>query len=397
MKRKAGARSAKDLKRTAKAAGRALPWVLAAGLAGTRAVDAVKARVRKADAAPAAPRPNEREDRGRRTDAPAEIPRRGWTDIAWRLLRTVQKDDILAVARGVAFAGVLAMFPALAAFVSIYGLFADPGAAREHLSALTGFVPADALTLMGDQMLRLASANKAGLSVTAVFGLLLSIWSANAGVKALVKGLNLAFEEEEKRGLVKLHLLTLGLTLGGVAFFTLATAAVIGVPVALRLIGAAGILPLLAVLRWPAILTVMILGLAILYRFAPSRENARWRWVTPGAVIAALLWMAVSGGFSWYLTDVADYEATYGPLGAVFGFMVWTWLSAVVVLFGAELNAEIEHQTAKDSTTGDPEPIGKRGATMADEVGAPAPVRVLARKVQRVVGKKAKPLAKAAE
>ena len=379
----ARARTTRTRKAT-KAAGQALPWLVLAGVAGTLAIDELKARRRAAEEHPA----GEPRDRGRRAEQPAAIPRLGWKDIAWRTVREVQADDIVAVARGVAFAGVLAVFPALAAFVSIYGLFADVGAAREHLAALTGFVPAAALTMIGDQMVRIADANDAGLSATAASGLLLSVWSANSGMKALVKALNVAFEEDEKRNLVKLHLITLAFTVGGVAFFGLAAAAVIGVPAAIKFIGAAGILPLLEVLRWPALLAVMVVGLAILYRFGPSREDARWRWITPGAVAAALLWMAASGAFSWYLTNVADYEATYGSLGAVFGFMIWTWLSVLVVLFGAELNAEIEHQTAKDSTTGAPEPLGERGATMADEVGEPAPASVLPEGVRKWLPKR---------
>ena len=370
----------------ARVAGKALPWLVLAGVAGTLAAD--EARQRRAAAAPGPVPPVADRGRGRHADTPWTIPPAGWKDIAWRTAKETIDDDVVAVARGVAFSGMLALFPALAAFVSIYGLFADVAAAREHLAALTGFVPASALTMIGDQMVRIAAANDAGLSATAVLGILVSVWSANAGIKALFRGLNIAFEEKEKRSFLKLHLATLAFTVGGVVFFALAAAAIIGVPVAFEFFGAQGVLPLFAALRWPALLAVTVVGLGLLYRFGPSREDARWDWISPGALAAAVLWMAASGLFSWYLTSVADYEATYGSLGAVFGLMVWMWLSAVVILFGAEINAEVEHQTARDSTTGPPEPLGQRGAAMADEIGRPAPTRIVPAKVRDLLKRK---------
>lgn len=368
------------------AAGHVLPWLVLAGVAAALAIDSLGSVRRGAGPSdhPASPR------RGRRASLPWDIPAAGWKDILWRFAREVVEDDVLTVARGVAFSGILALFPALAAFVSIYGLFADVGTAREHLAALTGLVPAAALTMIGDQMVRIASANDAGLSVTALLGVLVALWSANAGVKSLFRGLNIAFEEREKRGFLKLQLAALAFTVGGVLFVALAASAIIAVPVALKVIGAQGLIPLLAALRWPVLLAVMVAGLALLYRFGPSREDARWAWVSPGAVAAALLWMAASILFSWYLTGVADYEAAYGPLGAIFGLMIWLWLSAIVILLGAELNAEVEHQTARDSTTGEPEPLGRRGATMADQVGRPAPTRIVPADLRNLLGRKAR-------
>lgn len=349
----------------ARAAGRLAPWLVLAGVLGALALD----RARADGEDPVQPAGSASLRRGRRAARPWEIPAAGWKDILWRFAREVVEDDVLTVARGVAFSGILALFPALAAFVSVYGLFADVGSAREHLAALTGLVPAAALTMIGDQMVRIVAANDAGLSATAVLGVLVALWSANAGVKSLFRGLNIAFEETEKRGFIKLQLAALAFTVGGVLFIAVAAAAIIVVPVALKVVGAQGLVPLLAAMRWPALLAVMVAGLALLYRFGPSREDARWSWVTPGALAAALLWMSASILFSWYLTSVADYQAAYGPLGAIFGLMIWLWLSAIVILLGAELNAEIEHQTAVDTTTGAPKPIGERGAVVADSVG----------------------------
>ncbi len=301
---------------------------------------------------------------------PSAIPLAGWKDILVRSYREIADDDVASIGRSIAFSGILALFPALAAFVSIYGLFADVADAQRHLAALAGIIPADAMTLLGEQMVRLAAANQASLSLTFALGFLLSIWSANSGMKALFKGLNIAYEEVETRTFVRLNLTTLTFTLGTIALFILAVAAVIGVPVALSImrIDATGLS--LSWLRWPALLFGVAGAISLLYRFGPSREPAKWRWVTPGSLGAALLWIAGSSAFSWYLSNVADYATSYGSLGAIFGFMMWLWLSAVIVLFGAELNSEIERQLVVDSTTGAARPLGLRGARVADTVAS---------------------------
>jgi membrane protein len=333
----------------------------------------VAVRGRPSTHAPSAAQAADEPGRGRQADRPSRIPPRGWADILWRSFQEIRDDDIASAARSIAFAGMLALFPALAAFVSLYGLFADPAEARQHLAILAGVVPAGAMTFLGEQMVRLAAAKQAGLSLTFVGGLVLSIWSANSGMKALFDGLNIAYEEREKRGFLRLNLVTLAFTLGAVLFLVAASAAVIVVPVVLEALRIDRDLLPLAWLRWPALLVTMILALAVLYRFGPSRERAKWRWVSYGGATASLLWLAGSAAFSWYLGHVAHYNATYGSLGAVFGFMMWLWLSALAVLCGAELNSEMEHQTAKDSTTGVPLPMGARGATMADTLGRRAP------------------------
>jgi membrane protein len=322
------------------------------------------------DAAPTAFEPDA-QARGRHADRPAEIPPKGWKDILWRTWREIRQDDVATVARGVAFSGVLALFPALAAFISLYGLFADAAKARDHLAVLAGFMPAEAMTLIGEQMVRLAAANQAGLSLTFAGGLVVSVWSANGGMKALFNGLNVAYEEREKRGFIRVNLVSLAFTVGVLLFFALAAGAVIVAPLVLQALRLDPSLLPLAWLRWPVLLVVLMGGLAVLYRFGPSRELAKWRWITVGSVAASLLWLAGSAVYSWYLAAFAHYDATYGSLGTLFGFMMWLWLSVVAVLCGAELNAEIEHQTAKDSTTGAPEPMGERGATMADTLGEP--------------------------
>ena len=319
------------------------------------------------------PREKSEGDRGRRSTAPRKIPAKGWKDILVRSYREIGDDDVFSVARSIAFTGMLALFPALAAFVSIYGLFADVNQAREHLAALAGIVPAEVMTLIGEQMVRIAEANNASLSLTFLLSLVLSFWSANSGMKALFKGLNVAYEEQETRSFLRLNLVTLGFTTGLIALFVVAAAFVIGLPILFQTLQIDPARVPLAWLRWPVLLLVVMGAISLLYRFGPSREQARWRWVTPGSFAAGALWIAGSSLFSLYLSRFADYSATYGSLGAVFGFMMWLWLSAVIVLFGAELNAEIEHQTAVDSTIGPPLPLGARGAQMADTVGAAQP------------------------
>ena len=306
--------------------------------------------------------------RGRAARRPGEIPPRGWKDIVWRTWREFNQDRIPAVAGGVSFFGLLALFPALGAFVSLYGLFADVGAAREQLNILAGVLPRDVLAFVADQMVRLAGAEGPKLGVAFGISLLVSIWSANAGMKALFDGLNIAYEETEKRGFIKLNLISLGFTFGALLFAALSFSAVIAAPVVLALLHLDGELTL-AVLRWPLLLTAMVGGLALLYRFGPSREHARWRWLTWGSVASAVLWLVVSMLFSWYVGAYAHYDRIYGSLGAVVGFMTWSWLTTIVVLFGAELNSEMEHQTAVDTTTGKPVVMGLRGAKMADTLG----------------------------
>ncbi|MEO6379251.1 MAG: YihY/virulence factor BrkB family protein [Caulobacteraceae bacterium] len=309
--------------------------------------------------------------RGRSARRPGEIPARGWRDIVWRTWREFNQDRIPAVAGGVSFFGLLALFPALGAFVSLYGLFADVGAMRDQLNILAGVLPRDVLAFVADQMVRLAGAEGPKLGVAFAISLLVSLWSANAGMKALFDGLNIAYEETEKRGFIKLNLISFGFTFGALLFAVISFSAVIAAPVVLSLLRLNGALTV-AVLRWPALLIATVAGLAVLYRFGPSREQARWRWLSWGSAASATLWLAVSILFSWYVGAYAHYDRIYGSLGAVVGFMTWSWLSTIVVLFGAELNAEIEHQTSIDTTTGRPVVMGLRGAKMADTLGESA-------------------------
>ena len=308
--------------------------------------------------------------RGREAEKPTQIPWRGWKDVLLRTYEEIGKDRLLAVAAGVVFFALLAIFPGITALVSSYGLFFDYGTINQHLSLAAGILPESAFGLVQEQVGRIVSKGSGKLSLGFLFGLGLALWSANAGMKAIFDALNVIYDEEEKRGFIRLNLISLGFTLGAIGVMLLAVGAVVVFPLVLAFFGIQKINPLLlSILRWPVLFGLIIVGLALLYRFGPSRRDPKWRWVSVGSVFAAVTWVGASLGFSFYLSKFADYDATYGSLGAVIGLMMWMWLSAIVILTGAELNAEIEHQTARDSTRGAAKPMGARGAAMADTVG----------------------------
>ncbi|EIM30788.1 YihY/virulence factor BrkB family protein [Microvirga lotononidis] len=309
--------------------------------------------------------------RGREADTPTQIPTLGWKDILWRTWEEFGQDRIMSVAAGVTYYALLAIFPALAALVSIYGLFADPATIQDHLNALSGVLPGGATEVIGDQVKRIASKGGGTLGFSFVIGLAIALWSANAGMKAIFDALNIAYDEEEKRSFIRLNLQSLAFTLAAIGFILLALGSIVVLPIVLDFVGlGSGMEWLLSLARWPILLAAVVAGLAVLYRYGPSRDKAEWKWVTPGGLVAAVLWLVGSMLFSWYVANFGSYNETYGSLGAVIGFMTWIWISSIVVLLGAELNAEMEHQTAKDSTEGPPQPMGSRGATMADTVGA---------------------------
>jgi membrane protein len=308
--------------------------------------------------------------RGRQAISPWQIPWAGWKDILWRTYEEIQQDRLLAVAAGVVFFGLLALFPAITALVSSYGLFADAKSINEHLSLISGVVPAGGFEIIQEQVNRLTSKDPGELGFGFFFGLALALWSANAGMKAILDALNVIYDEDEKRGFFKLNLVSLALTFGAVVVALLTIGAVVVVPIVLNFIGLGGVAEtLIALARWPILLGLMLLALAVLYRYGPSRREPQWKWVTPGSLFATVAWIIGSGLLSLYLSKFADYDATYGSLGAAIGLMMWMWMSSIVILAGAELNAEIEHQTAKDTTTAEGLPLGARDAAMADTVG----------------------------
>ncbi len=254
-----------------------------------------------------------------------------------RALRESLRDDISTAAAGVTFYALLAFFPVVGAFVSLYGLFADIAAAREHLAYLSGVLPEGVLRFVGDEMIRAASMHPSKLSLAFGLGLVLSIVSANAGVQALIGGLNLAYEQKETRGFLAYYLLSLSITVGALAIFIGAFVILVVIPKVSWLFGS-------NLLRWPLLWTGTAAALSGIYRYGPNRGTRPKRYVLPGSLTASTLWLFVSLAFTWYVANFAQYDLTYGSLGAMVGFMMWIWLGQVVVLFGAELNAEVERQ-----------------------------------------------------
>jgi membrane protein len=309
--------------------------------------------------------------RGRHAVVPWQIPWAGWKDIFWRVYASVNDNRLLAVAAGVVFYSLLAIFPAIAAFVSLYGLIADASTIDSHLSLAAGILPAGAVDIIHEQISRLTAKSDARLSLGFITGLAVALWSANAGMKAIIDALNVVYDEKEKRSFVKLNLLSLLFTIIAILALMIALAAVVIAPMVFSAVGLSSLWSLaIAALRWPLLLVLAATALAAIYRYGPSRAEAQWQWLSVGSGAAAIGWLITSALFSWYLAHFGAYNATYGSLGAAVGMMMWMWISAIVILLGGELNAEIEHQTAKDSTVGSEKPLGERGAVMADTIGA---------------------------
>jgi membrane protein len=274
-----------------------------------------------------------------------------WKDILSRTYQRFNDDRVLATAAGVVFFGLLAVFPAVTALVSFYGLFADPSTIGANLQTLSLLLPEGSFQIVQDQIARVLAKGNASLGSAFLFGVGFALWSANAGVKAIIDALNVVHEEREKRSFLKLNLLSLAFTAGGIAALLLMVSAVVAFPLALDHLGLAPESKVvISLARWPLMFAMLLVALGVLYRFGPSRVAPRWEWLGAGTLAAALLWIAGSAALSWYLSNFGDYNATYGSLGAAIGLMTWMWMSATIVLFGAELNSELEQRrTAPDT------------------------------------------------
>ncbi len=312
--------------------------------------------------------------RRRLSSNPFQIPWAGWKDILWRTYVRTDEDRLLATAAGVVFFGLLAVFPAITALVSCYGLFANPSTIGANLQTLALMLPEGSFQIVQDQIARVLDKGHAALGATFLFGLGFAVWSANAGVKAVIDALNVVYEEREKRSFVRLNLLSLSFTSGGIAALLLMVSAVVAFPLALDRLG---LQPetqfIVGLARWPLLFVILLGTLGILYRFGPSRREAGWEWLSVGTLAAALLWIVGSALLSWYLSNFGHYTATYGSLGAAIGLMMWMWMSAIIMLCGAELNSEIERQTLLDSTVGRPRLLAVRGTAMSNTPGSAVP------------------------
>jgi membrane protein len=304
---------------------------------------------------------------GRQADLPQQIPPRGWLDIAKRTGKEVKADQVPLLSAGVAYYTLLSLFPAAIAAVSIYGLVANPNTVRDQIDKLTEMLSPSTADLVGEQIKQVTSGAGGALGLATVIGILTALWSASSGMKALITGVNLAYDETETRKFVKLRGLALLLTLGAMVLLGVALALIVGFPAVADdwptpLAWTAGIL------RWVLLAVLLVAALAVLYRYAPNRDEPKWTWASWGSGIATLLWILASVGFSIYANSFGNYNKTYGALAGVIILMFWLFLTAFVVLVGAELNTEMELQTVKDTTKGPQEPMGERGGHAADHV-----------------------------
>ena len=288
--------------------------------------------------------------RGRHAATPSDMPARGW-DILLRVWENIGEDRVILVAAGVTFYCLLAIFPAIAALVAIYGFFSDPSSISSVVDKISGVMPGGALDVIHTQMNQVASQGPSKLGVAFVIGFLVSLWSANAGIKSIFDALNLVYDEPEKRGLIRLNLVSLAFTVAAILFILVAIAFIAALPAVAssQLQGTAGLIA--QIIRWPILFVVAAEGITLVYRYGPSRAEPQWRWITWGSAFAAVAWIAVSIAFSWYAANFGSYNKTYGSLAAIVVFMTWLWLSIVVILIGAEIDAEMEQQTAHDTTT----------------------------------------------
>jgi membrane protein len=318
------------------------------------------------------PRAVDNGQQGRQAEAPQQIPPKGWMAIAKRTAKEVKADQVPLLGAGVAFYALLSLFPAIIAGVSIYGLVADPQTVRDQIDKLTQMLSPETAKILSQQIGQITSSAGGALGVATVVGILTALWSASSGMKALITGVNLAYDETETRKFVKLRGLALLLTLGAMLLLTVAGATIAGfppiadnLPVALQWV--------VSILRFVVLAVLLILGLAVLYRYAPNRDEPKWTWVSWGSVVATVLWVLASIGFSIYVNSFGNYNKTYGALAGIIILMFWLYLTAVIVLVGAELNTEMELQTARDTTKGPEQPMGERGGHAADHVAeAPA-------------------------
>jgi membrane protein len=332
--------------------------------------------VRTSDSHPAPEVEAERREpgRGRGAHTPSDIPRAGWRDILLRVMHKLGEDNVSLVASGVALNTLLAVFPAMAVLASVYGMFASPAQVAKEIAPFYSLLPHDAASIIQAQLQALARPRSQTLDIGAIVSFIVSIYYSSQGVSALMSATNIAYTERERRGFIRLILVAAGFAMGAVIGFVLMLLLTIAVPLALERLPMPAFVSMAAlVLRWVLLWLFAVLGLAIVYRYAPSRKNAKWRWVSWGSVIAATLWLASSFLFSLYVRDFGTYGTTYGALGGVIVLIMWFYLQGFAIVLGAEFNAETEHQTAVDTTRGPPSPMGKRGAYVADTLGPSQP------------------------
>lgn len=308
---------------------------------------------------------------GRHSDSPTEIPARGWKDVVSRVKTEAQQDNVPLLSAGVAFYSLLALVPGLAAMISIYGLVADPAKVQQQVVDALSAAPKEVRDLVSSQLSSIASSSGGSTLIAVIVGIVLALWTASAGIGHLMQAINVAYDEAETRGFVRRRAIALAFTLSAIILLLGSFVLIAVLPAWLANTGLGlGARIAAGLLRWVLLFAVMIAALAVLYRYAPDRDAPKWRWASAGAAIAAFVWLIGSIGFSIYTANFAKYNKTYGSLGAVVVLMLWLYVTALAVILGAEINAELERQTVVDSTEGADKPLGSRNAYAADTVGA---------------------------
>ncbi|WP_299961007.1 YihY/virulence factor BrkB family protein [uncultured Roseobacter sp.] len=311
--------------------------------------------------------------RGRNAETPAEIPASGWKDIAFRLKDEIAEDRVGLIAAGVAFYGLLALFPAITALIAISGLLVEPNDIVEQLRSMSGVMPEEVIAIITKQATAVAGSREGGLGLAAVLGILIALYSASKGMASLIQGINVAYDEEEERGFIKLKLVTFGLTLFLMAGLLIALLSTLGLPALLAFIDLGQMVELIMTGGlWLGLVALTIIGLSVLYRYAPSRDAPEWKWASVGAIMGCLVWIVASAGFAFYVSNFGSYNESFGTLAGVIVLLMWFWISAFIILLGAELNAEMEAQTRVDTTRGPDAPMGAREAEKADTLGEAA-------------------------
>lgn len=309
------------------------------------------------------------ENRGHDAETPGRIPGKGWKDIAVRVKNQLAKDNISIVSAGVAYYFFLALFPTIIAAISIYGLIMEPSQVEQQMSRVAGILPEQASEMLSNILERVAGKTEETLGWSFALSILVSLWSAQKGTNSVFEGVNIAYDEIDERGFFKRNGLTLLFTLCGIIVGILCTALVVVFPALVESINLPFYLEILIQwLRWPLMAAVIMGTLALTYKIAPDRRNPKFRWVSWGAVTATTLWLAGSILFSVYINNFGNYDETYGSFASVIILMLWFYITAYVILLGAEINSEMEHQTRKDSTIGEDKPLGQRNAWHADHV-----------------------------
>jgi len=304
---------------------------------------------------------------GQDADSPTDVPARGWLQIVKRAWKEAKTDQVPLLGAGVAFYAFLSLFPAMVALVLVYGLVADPSKIASQVKSMTGALPPEAQQLITSQLQSMASGQSRGLGIGLIVSIALALWSASGGMGHLITAVNTAYDEEETRSFVKRKLLALGLTLGAIVFMIV----IIGIVVAVPALLAAGVSStplrvLLTVVQFIVLVAAVAAALALVYRLAPDRDSPKLKWVSTGSIIATVLWLVASIGFSLYTSHFGSYAKTYGALASVVVLLLWLWITSYAILLGAEINAEAEQQTASDTTEGPARPMGERGAVKAD-------------------------------